>query len=71
MGIRIDEKKLLKLANDFKSYYDNSGYKNTLVFPGIEEMLLNLKQNKFKLYIATNKRINPTIKIINLFIRKL
>jgi len=60
-----DKEKLNFLAEEFKSDYDNIGYKGSKVFPGINEMLLVLKQHKFKIYIATNKRILPTKKIIN------
>ena len=57
---------LTSLANEFKSHYDSSGYKKTIVFPGVYEMLSDLNNAGFRLYIATNKRIYPTQKIIDL-----
>ena len=60
-----DEAVLGLLAEQFKKNYDTVGFKKTAVFNGINEMLNELKDNGFKLYIATNKRKAPTKKIIN------
>ena len=60
-----DKDVLNKLAEEFKSHYDTFGYKKTIVFPGINEMLSRLKDSGLHMYIATNKRILPTKKIIN------
>jgi phosphoglycolate phosphatase len=51
------------LADSFKHYYDSEGYKATEVFPGVPEMLAALAAC-YPLYIATNKRIAPTRKIL-------
>ncbi|ALE02297.1 HAD family hydrolase [Candidatus Pseudothioglobus singularis] len=60
-------KKILdNLSAEFKSHYDTYGYKNTIVYPGIVQMLTEVKKSGLKIYIATNKRIYPTQKIINL-----
>ena len=60
-------KKILdNLSDEFKSHYDTYGYKNTIVYPGIVQMLTEVKRSGLKIYIATNKRIDPTQKIINL-----
>ena len=55
-----DEAIIDRLASDFKAYYDTEGYKATHVFPGIDQMLRQLKDDGFELNIATNKRILPT-----------
>jgi len=56
---------LLKaLAEHFKSHYDTEGYKKTVVFQGMDEMLQALAKAGKQLYIATNKRLNPTLKIM-------
>ena len=60
-----DKEKLNSLAEEFKSDYDYEGYKGSKVFSGINEMLLALKEHNFNIYIATNKRIFPTNKIIS------
>lgn len=49
----------------FKSQYDEHGYKQTLVYPGIEAMLHTLVEMEFSISIATNKCIHPTRLIIN------
>ena len=62
----ISDKDILnKLAEEFKSHYDTFGYKKTIVFPEVNEMLSRFKDSGIHMYIATNKRIFPTNKIIN------
>ena len=60
-----DKDVLEKLAEEFKSHYDTFGYEKTIVFPGINEMLSGFIDSGVHMYIATNKRILPTTKIIN------
>ena len=55
---------LQPLAAAFKAHYDTAGYRLTTVFPGIVEMLSDLRERGFKLYIATNKRSLPTHLIV-------
>jgi len=62
-----DELLLAEFADEFKSYYDEYGYKETLEYPDITRMLTGLAEKGFHLYIVTNKRIYPTIKILNMF----
>lgn len=59
-----DEVLLQSLAKEFKEHYDTSGYQKTVVFDGVADMLQQLHQAGYKLYIATNKRFSPTEKII-------
>jgi phosphoglycolate phosphatase len=54
----------VKVINSFKRIYDNGVYKNTCAYEGIEALLQSLKRANINLYIATNKRIEPTRKII-------
>lgn len=44
---------------------DEQGFKQSTYFVGIPELLNELKKNGQNLYIATNKRLIPTYKIIN------
>jgi phosphoglycolate phosphatase len=53
-----------QLIEGFKHYYDISGYKDTRVYEGVVEMLNELLKEGLDLYIATNKRLAPTLKII-------
>lgn len=58
-GVR-DEVQLGTMIEEFKQHYDGSGYKATVVFPGVDSMLNDLRGAGFRLHIATNKRLRPT-----------
>lgn len=58
-----DPEKIDQLAEFFKESYDTEGYKQTQVFVGVEHLLAELSKTK-PLYIATNKRIKPTLLIL-------
>jgi phosphoglycolate phosphatase len=60
------QERIPEIIELFKVHYDTNGYLNTVVYPGIQEMLIKLKQKNIDLYIATNKRIAPTQSILNL-----
>jgi len=61
----IDDPEILQgLADDFKRYYDEVGYRETREYPGITEALNNLCLGGAALYVVTNKRIVPTRRII-------
>ncbi len=62
-----DEKLILRLCDDFKLLYDNGIYKLTNIFPGIIDVLNLFYKSNLQLYIITNKRSNPTKKIIDYF----
>lgn len=51
----------------FKDSYDSEGYKDSTVFDGVRDMLQELQNAGFTLYLATNKRIVPTRKIMHHF----
>ena len=55
---------LQRLAEAFKAEYDSHAYQLAEVFEGVETMLQSLHAQGVKLYIATNKRIYPTRKIM-------
>ena len=56
--------KLAELINAFKIFYDEEGYKSSVPYDGIQEVLIKLKKIGLQIYIATNKRFIPTTKII-------
>jgi phosphoglycolate phosphatase len=60
-----DQLVLNSLAKQFKINYDEKEYQKTTVYDGIPEMLGSLKEQGYSLYIATNKRILPTGRIID------
>ena len=56
---------LKKLSDSFKKNYDEKGFLQTKEYPGISSMLTSLMGHNFYMYVATNKRIVPTLKILN------
>lgn len=60
-----DKTTLNALADAFKSYYDEYGYSRTKAFDQIPIVLESLHQLGRSLFIATNKRIIPTNKIVD------
>lgn len=58
-----DVEEIDQLAEFFKESYDTEGYKQTQVFAGVEHLLAELSKTK-PIYIATNKRIKPTLLIL-------
>jgi phosphoglycolate phosphatase len=53
------------VANRFKLHYDAVGYRDSVVYPGIHNLLESLHNQGYVLYVATNKRLIPTKKIID------
>ena len=55
------------LMEEFKPRYDDSGFPNTVPYPGVPELLASLKAAGAKIYIVTNKRHNATQGIVRKF----
>lgn len=53
-----------RLIAAFKAGYDTVGYRQTLVYDGIQNMLEQLAAENRRLSIATNKRLHPTLLIL-------
>jgi phosphoglycolate phosphatase len=60
-----DDKTIAAMAATFVEQYDQSGYRQTQSFPGVEAMLQDLKDAGLRLHIATNKRLKPTQLILS------
>ena len=58
---------LESLIKTFKLQYDTVGYKDTSIFCGIRDTLKVLVQKNISIYIATNKRIDSTLLILEHF----
>jgi phosphoglycolate phosphatase len=54
-----------QLATAFKIVYDTTTCLETLAFDGVDAMLKKLKSAGLRLFVATNKRLLPTEKIIS------
>jgi phosphoglycolate phosphatase len=64
----IDDPILINnLLITFKEIYDSVGYKKSTPYDGVEHLLANLKKSGVILILATNKRMIPTIKILEHF----
>lgn len=62
----VEDARLLdSMAEGFKQHYDVTGYKATMVFPGVDGMLRDLRASGLALHIATNKRLRPTRLILS------
>jgi phosphoglycolate phosphatase len=59
--------KLPILIDGFRRHYDESGYRESRFYDGTLDMLQELRHMGLRIYIATNKRILPTRKIIQYF----
>lgn len=60
-----DQLTLSAIASHFKAQYDDKGCKESIAYKGVDQLLKNLVKNNCNLYIATNKRLEPTQKIIS------
>jgi len=63
----LDEEVKNKILNYFKEYYYECNFDNTKLINGVLDLLNLLKRNKIKTFIATNKPIYPTQKILSKF----
>ncbi len=55
---------ITELTERFKLNYDESGFPNTVPYPGVPECLADLKEKGAKIYIVTNKRHAATVRIV-------
>ena len=60
-----DAHRISELIEHIKSHYDESGYRKSHVYEGVPEMMDTLSQQGVRLIVATNKRILPTLKIMD------
>ena len=63
----VTEVELAKITAEFKNHYDNSYYPNTVLYKNVLSVLKELKKQNFLLFIATNKRRIPTLRILKQF----
>jgi phosphoglycolate phosphatase len=63
-GTREDH---VALARDYRACYDREGWSNNSVFPGVREMLIELRAAGFPLYVCTSKHEHFAIRILDAF----
>lgn len=62
-----DSEKISTAAAKFKEIYDAEGYRNSLPYDGVDELLRWLKAEGYGICLVTNKRQVPTEKILEYF----
>lgn len=60
-----DQELISRLIETFKKHYDDKGYLDTYVFEGIAQLLEKIYKDEINVFIVTNKRKIPTMRIIN------
>jgi len=55
------------LARDYRACYDREGWCNNSVFPGVREMLVELRAQGFPLYVCTSKQQHFAVRILEAF----
>jgi phosphoglycolate phosphatase len=61
------EEERTALARDYRACYDREGWRNNSVFPGVREMLVQLHQQGFQLYVCTSKQQHFAVRILDAF----
>ncbi len=56
-----------KVIRRFREIYDSTDYPNTRLMPAVAELLPELKRQRIGMYIVSNKRRIPTIRILDKF----
>lgn len=56
-----------RLENAFRDTYDLTGYRDTVAYPLLHDVLRRLRAEDHSLVLVTNKRRVPTLKILDLF----
>jgi len=62
-----DQRRIDFIVERFAFHYDSTGYQYSTLFDSVYFLLETLHSCSVSLYIATNKRLNPTLKILDLF----
>lgn len=62
-----DEAARAELVAAYRACYDRSGWKNNSVYPGVREMLEELRRRGHPLYVCTSKPQHFAVRILELF----
>jgi phosphoglycolate phosphatase len=61
------EEEHLALARDYRACYDRGGWSNNAVYPGVRQMLVQLREAGFPLYVCTSKHHHFAVRILEKF----
>jgi phosphoglycolate phosphatase len=62
-----NEEEQTALARDYRACYDREGWCNNSVYPGVREMLVELRLQGFPLYVCTSKQQHFAVRILDAF----
>lgn len=62
-----NEEEQTALARDYRACYDREGWCNNSVYPGVREMLVELRRQGFPLYVCTSKQQHFAVRILDAF----
>jgi len=57
----------IALARDYRACYDRVGWSNNSVYPGVAELLAELRSAEFPLYVCTSKHEHFAVRILEHF----
>lgn len=60
-----DSKRLVPVADSFRTWYDSEGFRETRIYDGVEALLRDLVAAGNRLSLATNKRLKPTLALLD------
>lgn len=63
----LDQKTISLFVENFKINYDIDGYLKSQLYDGVLELLTTLQSQNYQIYLCTNKREKPTIKLLSNF----
>jgi len=61
------EEDRVALARDYRACYDREGWRNNSVFPGVRELLSELRRQGFPLFVCTSKQQHFAVRILEFF----
>lgn len=64
----ISEDNVFEIEKVFRSLYNNCGFKKSMPYDGVNDILEFINQAKLKIFVVTNKPIIPSRSIINRYI---
>lgn len=68
LSLKMEDAEVLdQLMVAFKAAYDSEAWKETIVYDGVSELLQALAVQNKQLFIVTNKRKLPTLKILDFY----
>ena len=64
-GSVLDEQKLDALEREFRANYDREGWRNSVCFPGVSEVLRKLRQQGHRLFVVSNKPRHACTRVLH------